>query len=49
MSWHVLTGERGAVVAIDRFGASAPYQRLYAEYGITAAVVTAAAERAIGA
>jgi transketolase len=49
MSWHVLTGERGAVVAIDRFGASAPYQRLYTEYGITAAAVTAAAERVIGA
>ena len=43
MSWHGLVGSRGTVVGIDRFGASAPYQRLYEEYGITAAAVAAAA------
>jgi transketolase len=45
MSWHALVGARGAIVGIDRFGASAPYQRLYEEYGITAAAVVAAAQR----
>ena len=43
MSWHGLVGSHGTVVGIDRFGASAPYQRLYEEYGITAAAVAAAA------
>ena len=45
MSWYHLVGERGAVVGIDRFGASAPYQKLYEEYGITPAAVAAAARR----
>jgi transketolase len=43
MSWLGLVGDRGAVVGIDRFGASAPYQKLYEEYGITPAAVAAAA------
>jgi transketolase len=43
MSWYQLIGGRGAVVGIDRFGASAPFQKLYEEYGITAARVAAAA------
>lgn len=42
MSWHALVGGNGAVVGIDRFGASAPYQKLYEEYGITATAVAAA-------
>jgi transketolase len=43
MSWHRLVGDHAAVVGIDRFGASAPYQRLYEEYGITPERVAAAA------
>ena len=38
----------GAVVGIDTFGASAPYQKLYAAYGITAEHVVAEARRVIG-
>jgi transketolase len=34
---------RGAVIGIDDFGASAPYQTLYAEYGITSEHVVATA------
>ena len=49
MPWYRLVGETGAVVGIDRFGASAPYQTLYREYGITADAVTAAARKVIGA
>jgi transketolase len=43
MSWYSLVGERGRVIGIERFGASAPYQRLYEELGITVANVVAAA------
>jgi transketolase len=39
MSWYRWVGTEGAVVGIDTFGASAPYQRLYEEYGITATAV----------
>jgi len=34
--WHKYTGIKGMVIGIDHFGASAPYQRLYQEFGITA-------------
>lgn len=33
--WYPFVGDRGAVVGLTRFGASAPYQRLYQELGIT--------------
>jgi len=42
MSWYRWVGTDGAVVGIEGFGASAPYQKLYEEYGITAAKVVAA-------
>lgn len=44
MSWYRFTGTDGAVVGIETFGASAPYQRLYKEYGITAEAVVATAK-----
>ncbi|HVZ49635.1 MAG TPA: transketolase [Gemmatimonadaceae bacterium] len=49
MSWYRWVGDAGAVVGIERFGASAPYQRLYEEFGITPAAVAAAARRVISA
>lgn len=36
MSWYQWIGDRGAVIGIDTFGASAPAPRLFTEYGITA-------------
>ena len=42
MSWYRWVGADGAIVGIDGFGASAPYQKLYEEYGITTAKVVAA-------
>jgi transketolase len=43
MSWHRFMRTGDIMIGIDHFGASAPYQRLYSEYGITAeAIVTAA-------
>ncbi len=36
MGWHKYAGERGKIIGIDRFGASAPYKVLYEKLGITA-------------
>jgi transketolase len=33
--WYRWIGDRGAVLGIERFGASAPYQRIYEELGLT--------------
>ncbi len=35
MSWHRWVGDNGAIIGIERFGASAPYQELYRQFGIT--------------
>ncbi|MBL8961573.1 MAG: transketolase, partial [Gemmatimonadetes bacterium] len=42
MSWDRLVGEGGTVIGIDTFGASAPFQVLYREYGLTVDRVVAA-------
>jgi transketolase len=44
LGWHRFTGLDGAVIAIDRFGASAPGATVMAHLGITAEAVVAAAE-----
>ncbi|MCC6771575.1 MAG: transketolase [Gemmatimonadaceae bacterium] len=36
MSWQRFVGPDGAIIGIETFGASAPFQILYKEYGITA-------------
>jgi transketolase len=43
MSWHRFMRTGDVMIGIDHFGASAPYQRLYKEYGITVEAVVAAA------
>ena len=35
LGWHRWVGDHGDVVALDRFGASAPYQTLYEKFGLT--------------
>ena len=47
MSWHDIVGEHGECVAIEHFGASAPYDVLYEQYGFTAERVAAAAQRSL--
>jgi transketolase len=37
MSWYRWVGTDGVILGIDHFGASAPYQKLYEEFGLTAA------------
>jgi transketolase len=41
--WRLFTGEDGASIGVDHFGASADYTTIYREFGITAERVTAAA------
>ena len=35
MSWYRWVGADGAVLGLERFGASAPYERVYEELGLT--------------
>ncbi len=49
MGWRDLVGDAGRIVSIDHFGASADYQRLYTEFGMTAEAVTQAAIESIAA
>ena len=44
-SWYRWVGEGGTILGIERFGASAPYQRIYKELGLTVERVVDAAER----
>jgi transketolase len=41
MGWASYVGDRGAVIGIDRFGASAPGSTVMDKYGIKAAAVVA--------
>jgi transketolase len=36
LGWHKYVGSTGVTLGVDRFGASAPYQRIYQEFGLTA-------------
>jgi transketolase len=47
MSWRGMVGDYGRSVSIEHFGASADYQRLYTEFGMTAEAVTQAAKDSI--
>ena len=35
LGWSRYIGDRGIAIGVDRFGASAPYARIYEEYGLT--------------
>ncbi len=35
MGWHRYVGDGGATIGIDHFGASAPAERLFEEFGFT--------------
>ena len=49
MGWREWVGDSGAVIGIDRFGASAPYKEIYAHFGITPENVAAQTKRILGA
>ncbi|MDP9436107.1 MAG: transketolase [Actinomycetota bacterium] len=45
--WHEWVGEAGECVALEHFGASAPYSVLYEQFGLTAERVVAAARSSL--
>ena len=49
LSWWRLLGSHGRAVSLEHFGASAPYQKLFEEFGITTDAVVAAAHDSLAA
>ncbi|MFJ9057992.1 transketolase [Streptomyces sp. NPDC102409] len=45
--WREVVGDAGRIVSLEHYGASADYQRLYDEFGITAEAVASAARASI--
>jgi transketolase len=43
--WHKFVGSNGIAIGIDHFGASAPYQKIYEAFGLTAEKVVEAARQ----
>lgn len=46
--WHRFVGDQGRVISIERFGASAPYKKLYEEFGLTTARILNEARNLLG-
>jgi len=49
LPWWRLLGSHGRAVSLEHFGASAPYQKLFEEFGITTDAVVAAAHDSLAA
>jgi transketolase len=47
LGWERWVGDKGVILGLDRFGASAPYQELYHHLGLTAERVVEAARAAM--
>jgi transketolase len=47
MGWERWTGGRGLILGLDHFGASAPYEKLYEEFGLSISAITTRAERLV--
>jgi transketolase len=45
--WHSYVGDHGIAIGIDHYGASADYQTLYREFGITTQAVLKAAHKVL--
>jgi transketolase len=45
--WREVVGDHGRIVSIEHYGASADYQRIYTEFGVTATAVADAARDSI--
>jgi len=48
LGWHRWAGDEGTIIAVDRYGASAPGPEIFQHYGLTAENVVAAAFRLLG-
>lgn len=44
LGWQKYVGMNGITIGVDTFGASAPYERIYEEYGLTVEAMVAAAK-----
>ncbi|NLF06336.1 MAG: transketolase, partial [Actinomycetales bacterium] len=49
LSWRGIVGDAGRSVSLEHYGASAAYEKLYEEFGITAEAVVAAARESLEA
>jgi transketolase len=49
LGWQKYVGDKGVSIGVDKFGASAPAERIYQEYGVTADAVAVAARRLVKA
>ncbi|MDV3221211.1 transketolase [Intrasporangium sp.] len=49
MGWHDIVGDAGRTISLEHFGASADYQTIFREFGITADAVVRAAKDSIKA
>jgi len=47
LGWRGIVGDAGEMISLEHFGASAAYEKLYAEFGITPERVAQAARRSI--
>jgi transketolase len=47
--WREVVGDAGKIVSIEHYGASADYERIYKEFGITAEAVALAAQDSLAA
>jgi transketolase len=47
MPWYRFVGDRGEIVSLEHFGASADWQTLFREFGFTAEAVAGAARRSL--
>ncbi|MFQ5503521.1 MAG: transketolase C-terminal domain-containing protein, partial [Planctomycetota bacterium] len=47
LSWYPFVGEQGDVIGMDRFGASAPYERIFEELNLTVEEVVRRARRLV--
>lgn len=45
LGWERWVGDKGLVIGIERFGASAPYQEIYAGYGLTVERIVSSARK----
>ncbi|MEO1645080.1 MAG: hypothetical protein AAFR67_07820, partial [Chloroflexota bacterium] len=48
LGWQKYTGSYGANIGVDTFGASAPYEKIYEEYGLTAKAIVEAVLELVG-
>jgi transketolase len=35
MGWEKWVGDEGRIISVNKFGASAPFETIYKEYGLT--------------